>query len=242
MTALIIDDSELDRLNLSTLITDHLEIEILGEASNVESARKMISTFSPDFIFLDIHLGKEMGFSVLRGLENPPQVILTTSHPQYALQGFDVEALDYILKPVTSENLARSVDRLQQRFQHQAATDLDSQDMLTLDSPLFLKDKEEFCVHPVSDVALITTDRPYSIVHTSDGSEYLHRRAIIEWKRILPSDYFIALDRSTLVNIQAIGKLTPLDDKHQLHFTPENVTPLTISPSAFRILRDFLHV
>ena len=247
MNALIIDDSELDRLNLSTLLSDHPEVTILSEAHDLTTAREMIHTHKPDLIFLDVHLGKEKGFSVLEGIETPPQVILTTSHPQYALDGYEIEALDYILKPVTADNLARSIARSLQRHSESeadadsSATDSPPLELLTLKSPLFFKDKQDFRVHPVSEVVLITTDRPYSVIHTSDGSEYLHRRSLKEWNETLPKETFLALDRSTMINILAIGKLTPTKDKHLLHFTHQGIDPLPLGPSAFKILREFLH-
>ncbi len=241
MNALIIDDSELDRLNLSTLLSDHSEITILGEAHNLKSALEQIHALQPDLIFLDVHLGKEKGFRVLDDLQNPPKVVLTTAHPQYALEGFDVDAVDYILKPVTEENLARSVERLKRRAEAASSEDQLPQGPLTVDSPLFFKDKQEHCIHPVSEVALITTDRPYSIIHIRNGSSYYHRRSLKEWKETLPKERFLALDRSIMVNIHEVEKLTPLDEKYLLHFKPEAIAPLTIGANAFKVLRDSLY-
>ena len=111
MRAAIIEDSEIDRLNLRTLLEDHADVEIAGEADDMESAAKLIDAAKPDAIFLDIHLGRQKGFKVLEQTRHRPWVVVTTSHPHYALQGFEIESVDYLLKPVLEETLARALDR-----------------------------------------------------------------------------------------------------------------------------------
>ncbi len=234
MKALIIDDSEIDRLNLRTLLEDHPRIEILGEGANLATARELVARHQPDLIFLDIHLGKEKGFHLLDSLDQAPHIILTTSHPQYALKGFEVAALDYILKPVTEENLKRAVSRLPEK----SATDETA--LLTTDSPLLFKNGDEHRLHPVSDIVLIKTDRPYTRVHTTDGSDYLHRRSLSEWNRILPQETFLALDRSCLVNLTTIDRLTPEGDKSRLHFLSESVPSLLLGLVATKKLHQAL--
>jgi two-component system LytT family response regulator len=247
MKTIIIDDSELDRRNLKTLLKQHAQFELVGQADSVGTARELIESEQPDLVFLDIHLGKEKGFDVLDDLESLPLLVLTTSHPQYALEGYEVEALDYILKPVTPDNLERALARVMQRQQGRAEQDVSgaeeshSLEALQLDSPLFLKKLDDFCVHPVKDVVRITTDRPYTVLHIRGGTQYLHRRSMTEWKTVLPRETFLALDRSTIINIQAVDKLSSAGDRYCLKFTDEATEPTTITSNAFKILRDALH-
>ena len=219
---------------------DHPQVKILGEAENVRAGRELLERTAPDIIFLDIHIGKEKGFQVLEGVTAPPHVVLTTSHPQYALQGFDVDALDYILKPVTGENLARALERFSRRGQMKEEKGEAGIEPLGMESTLFLKLRDEFRAHQVSELVLITTDRPYTNLHVVGGGRFLHRRSLREWKEVLPERAFLALDRSTMVNVQAIGKLVPDGDKHMLHFSCEGVAPVRVGPGAVRVLRECL--
>lgn len=232
MKTLIIDDSEIDRLNLHSLLEDHPRIEVLGEAATLATARELAARHHPDLIFLDIHLGKEKGFHLLDSLDRAPHIVLTTSHPQYALKGFEVAALDYILKPVTEENLSRALSRLPAA----SAETEEAPGLLTLSTQLLLKNSTAHRLHPVSEIVLIKADRPYSRVATTDGSDYLHNRTLSEWSLLLPPETFLAVDRSCIVNLTSINRLTPEGHKSRLYFVSEKVPSMLLGTVATKKL------
>ena len=103
MKALIIDDERLARKELTNLLSDHHEIEIIGEAVNADDAYQKIQTLDPDLLFLDIQMPGKTGFDLLEMLDSVPKVIFTTAYDEYALKAFEVNALDYLLKPIQPE-------------------------------------------------------------------------------------------------------------------------------------------
>lgn len=200
MRAIIVEDEEIDRLNLKTLLEDHPDVEIAGEADSLESAAALIEREKPDAVFLDIHLGRHKGFKALETAKFRPQVVITTSHPHYALKGFEIDAADYLLKPVLEETLARAVDRLRTRL---AAASAQAGRLTTEDVQPFKVGDERHLV-PIGQIQAIVGERIYTRVLVRDGREFLHNRPLREWREILPERTFKALDRSTIVNVAEI--------------------------------------
>lgn len=115
MKALIIDDERLARLELRRLLAAHPEVEIAGEARSGTEALEIIADLAPDLIFLDIQMPGMTGFELLESLEDVPQVIFTTAYDRYAIRAFEVNALDYLLKPIAPERLAAALARVHPR-------------------------------------------------------------------------------------------------------------------------------
>ena len=111
-TAVIIDDERLARNELKKMLVEYPEIEVVGEAGNVDEAIKMIDELNPDLIFLDIQMPAKTGFELLEELERVPTVVFTTAHDEYALKAFEVNALDYLLKPIDPKRLSDAVQKL----------------------------------------------------------------------------------------------------------------------------------
>ncbi|MFN5912535.1 MAG: LytR/AlgR family response regulator transcription factor, partial [Bacteroidota bacterium] len=109
---LIIDDERLGREELKLLLKDFLEVEIVDEAKNGEEGIRKIKELKPDLVFLDISMPGMTGFEMLRKLEEIPRVIFVTAYDEFALKAFDVNALDYILKPVDPERLKDAIQKL----------------------------------------------------------------------------------------------------------------------------------
>ncbi len=112
MKALLIDDERLARVELRRLLAAHPEIEIVGEAANAAEARALIASLSPALLFLDIQMPAENGFALLESLDAAPLVVFTTAYDQFALQAFEVSALDYLVKPIAPARLAQALHRL----------------------------------------------------------------------------------------------------------------------------------
>ena len=113
MKAIIIDDERLARTELKKLLQEFPEVEIIDEAANAEEGIAKIENLQPDLIFLDIQMPGKTGFDMLSQLERSPQVIFTTAYDEFALKAFEVNALDYLLKPVEPKRLADAIHKLQ---------------------------------------------------------------------------------------------------------------------------------
>lgn len=193
---LIVDDERLARENLRDLLAAHKEIAIRGEAGTAAEARTLIAAQRPDLIFLDIQMPGGSGFDLLAGLESPPPVIFVTAFDDYAIRAFEVNALDYLLKPVEPERLARALERLGQRNKEPYEPDglLRSTDLVFLDTgrqAVFLE---------VAKIAAIRAEGNYTRVISSQGAAYLVRVPLHRWQERLPVEVFVMLGRSLVIN------------------------------------------
>lgn len=233
MRALIVDDSEIDRVNLQGLLEDHEGIEVVGEAYSVETAVELIRAKKPDLLFLDLHLNKDKGFSVLDQIEEQPLVIITTAHPNYALKGFEINAVDYVLKPMMEENLARAVARLS------LSRNSSGQGKLYLDDFQLFKSTDGFDAVKVENIQLIKGERIYTKVYVSNGSHYLHRHKMREWRNLLSDKIFVAVDRSSIINISAIRRVVENEKGgFDISFVCEEIPPLSIGQAGMKTLRQ----
>jgi two-component system LytT family response regulator len=202
--ALIVDDERLARQDLRNLLDELDEVEILGEAVDGEDALEKIKELDPDLIFLDIQMPGMSGFDLLEKLDSSLKVVFVTAFDEYAIRAFEVNALDYLLKPVSEKRLKESLGRLETE-QLEASTDdqrpLKHRDrlLIRLDNHLrFLK---------VDDISCIESAGDYSEVHTQDGKKHLVYKPMNEWERRLPDDTFCRIHRSTIVNLDAMERL-----------------------------------
>ena len=159
MRTLIIDDERLARKELNTLLAKHTEIEILGECSNAEEAIKMIEELNPDLIFLDVQMPGMNGFEMLQQLENVPEVIFVTAFDEYALKAFEINALDYLLKPVEEDRLAETIQKivknraLEEKVESNGAV---HEGRLGQEDQIFLKDGEKCWFVSMKDIPLLS--------------------------------------------------------------------------------------
>jgi two-component system LytT family response regulator len=153
MKALIIDDERMARQELRRLLGAHPAIEVAGEASTGAEALELIGRLAPEVLFLDIRMPGMSGFDLLEHLDDVPQVIFTTAYDQYALQAFDVSALDYLVKPVAPARLAAAVAKLRPR---EAPARLER---------VFVKDGERCWLVPVADIYLLESEGNYTRIY-----------------------------------------------------------------------------
>src|SRR5262245_41158698 len=112
LRAVIIDDERLARNEMRSLLAEHPQVEVVAEAADVASGVAMLNAHHPDVLFLDIKLGRESGFDLLERLGSTPKVVFITAYDQYALRAFEINALDYLLKPVNPVRLKKTIRRL----------------------------------------------------------------------------------------------------------------------------------
>ena len=200
---LIIDDERLARKDLLLLLKEHGNIDVVGEAEDVPSALKAINDLNPDLIFLDIQMPGESGFDLLDKTKIQSKIIFVTAFDEYAIRAFEINALDYLLKPIHPDRLARAIDRLESIEENggDAGRQLEYEDrlFLTIDTRMrFLK---------VNSIMSITAAGDYSEVLTKDGEKGLALKSMKEWENRLPDTYFVRIHRSTIINMEYIERL-----------------------------------
>jgi two-component system LytT family response regulator len=214
---LLVDDEPLARERLRALLADEPRIAIVGEAENGRSAVARIQELSPDLVFLDVQMPGMDGFGVLRALdpERFPLVVFVTAHDEHAIPAFDVNAVDYVLKPVMEDRLYKAVHRVLARFDLRS-TNLTAQLLTVLERVRRLDDDERIPVRVGGNTLFVRTDQldwaevveDYVRLHVGAES-YLLRETMSELERRLPAHRFLRIHRSTLVNVSRIKQVQP---------------------------------
>lgn len=213
MKAIIVEDEALARKELRVLLEAHPEIEVVGEAASPAQAAKLVATTGPDLLFLDVNLRAGTGFDLLESLRpNVPPVIFTTARADFALQAFDFDAVDYLLKPINPERLAKAIAKLQPvEAQDDGETDTPIArrgDQLSIDSKVLLRDDDKTWYVAVGDISLVEAEGNYSRIHFDGGSTLVHLSLTAVEAR-LPAATFFRANRSQLVNTSRIASVEP---------------------------------
>jgi two-component system, LytTR family, response regulator len=207
MKALIIDDERLARRELISLLQVHNEIEVIGEAVNAEDAFDKIQKLNPDVLFLDIQMPGKNGFELLEMLDSVPQVIFTTAFDEYAIKAFEVNALDYLLKPIQPERLAESISKLAVRErQDEIKTSYIKSIKLTTDDQVFVKDGEKCWFVKLAEVRYFESDGNYIKVYFDKYRPMIHKSLNALEERLDEKSFFRA-SRKHIVNLLWIERI-----------------------------------
>ena len=204
MKTLIIDDEPYVRADLRRMLADHPEVEIIGEAATVPRALEMLEQKQPDVVFLDVQLIGGSGFDLVPAIRPPTQIVFFTAHDEYAVRAFEVNALDYLLKPVSSERLAETISRLLHRRRGAAAVP-QPEKAFKRDDQVFIRNEREQRFVNLGEIAAVTSiGGNYTAVHMTDGTRSVVRRTLKQWETLLPDDLFYRVHRATIVNLHRI--------------------------------------
>lgn len=201
--ALLVDDERLSRNDLRLQLENHKNIKVLGEASSAEEGLELIGDLKPDLVFLDIQMPGMNGFDMLEHISSDIHVIFVTAFDEYALRAFEVNALDYLLKPVNAERLHQSIERLEQ-IPEESDTDLRE---LEYNDRLLLKLDTSLGFLKVSTIICITSAGDYSEVMTTNKKKVLVHKSMAEWESRLPETFFNRIHRTTIVNMEYVDRL-----------------------------------
>jgi two-component system, LytTR family, response regulator len=231
MKALIVDDEPLARRELRRLLAQHPAVQVVGEAGNIDEARARIEELSPDIVFLDIQMPGGTGFDLLAQLDRVPRIVFTTAFDQYAVKAFDVNALDYLLKPIEPERLATALRKLQG---NPGAASADA----TRDAPLeqlFIRDGPRCWFVPLREVSLFTSEGNYVRLLWGQERPLLGRSLVALEAKLDPQRYFRA-NRSQVVNLDFI-ETVELGDGGRLHVQLRGGQEIEVSRRQARLFR-----
>jgi two-component system LytT family response regulator len=234
MTALIVDDERLARNALKKRLEAFQEIEIIGEAGNVKNALAAIEEHDPDILFLDIQLYNETGFDLLEKAKFDGKTIFVTAHDEFAIRAFEINAIDYILKPVSHERLKNAIDRLSA-----AAKKTDHKtEPFNYDDRILIMCGERMKFIKLETVSNITASGDFTLIRTLDGCEYLTARSMNEWEERLPGKYFLRIHRSTIINIEFIEKAEKWFNYSSMIQLKGSEKPFKVSRSYFKRIKE----
>ena len=209
--AIIIDDERLARNELKKLLMDFPEIEVIAEAANAAEGVEKIDSLNPDLIFLDIQMPGKTGFDMLAELERAPNVIFTTAYDEYALKAFEVNALDYLLKPVEPKRLADALQKLQVEEDKEPISDHTisvNRSILNEHDQVFVKDGERCWFVKLSDIRLFESVGNYAKVYFGVNKPLI-LKSLNALEERLDEKVFFRANRKHIVNLRLIEKIEP---------------------------------
>jgi len=218
LRALLVDDEPPARDVLRRLLTAQPGVTVIGEARSVADAAEQCARLRPDVVFLDVQMPRADGFALLPLLTPPlPEIVFVTAHDAFAVRAFEVNAADYLLKPIDAARLTRALARLappsattptlDASTAASAASRAPAATPLTATDTIFLRTDQSFQTVPITALTHIEAQENYTRVHLADGSALLLRRAMADWETLLPASHFVRVERSLIVNRAAVLRL-----------------------------------
>ncbi len=222
--SIIVDDEELAREDLKVLLKDFSEIEIIGESETVEETKTLIKKLDPDLIFLDIQMPGKSGFDLLEEMQINAKIIFVTAYDEYAIRAFEVNAKDYLLKPVNKERLSVAIERLKTE---QESED-DFQTKLEFNDSIFLMVNNHYQFVKIGSIIKITSAGNYSEIYTSSKLKGLVLKSLKDWEVRLPN-CFVRIHRNAIINLEYVDRVEGWFNYSYKVFLKEINEPLVIS-------------
>ncbi len=205
MKALIVDDERLARVELKRLLQPFKDINVVGEAVNVEDALEKITQLNPDLIFLDIQMPGKSGFDLLEELDSVPTVVFTTAYDEYALKAFEYNAMDYLLKPIEPQRLEETVKKLIEQSKKETYVANDTQ-TLTEKDQVFVKDGDRCWFVKLETVRLFESEGNYVRLFFEDNKPLILRTLNYLDER-LDSKSFFRANRKHIINLKWVENI-----------------------------------
>jgi len=201
---LIVDDEKYARKDLREQLSGFTCIDVVGEAKNIETAIEQINRLTPDLIFLDIQFPGETGFELFEKTNIRAKVIFVTAYDEYAIRAFEVNACDYLLKPVNPVRMALTINRLSE---NQEPIEITGNVFRNEDS-IYIQLNNRYYFIRIDSIVKITASDHFTEIITTNKIKGLSNRHLFEWEECLPKSSFIQVHRSSIVNMNFVEKIT----------------------------------
>lgn len=230
--AVIVEDEELARNLMKEFLKEAPSIEVIGEYEDGFSGVKAINKLRPDLVFLDIQMPKLTGFEVLEILDYKPKIIFTTAFDQFAIKAFEVNAVDYLLKPYSKERFLSAIEKATQQLNTDTGLSIDkithhidhSEDIL---ERVVIKSGKKIDVIATNDIHYIEAEDDYVMIFCS-AKKYLKQKTMKYFESNLKPDQFIRVHRSYIVNVTQINRLELYEkESYRLHLLNETIIPVS---------------
>jgi two-component system LytT family response regulator len=219
LRVMLVDDEPPARRGLRRLLQDYPDVEVVAEAGSLSEARALASAGPIDAIFLDVELSDGRGFDLVAELRQKPAIVFVTAHDFYAVNAFDVAALDFLLKPIVPERLGLSIERLRAHRKQalRLAPALETgQDEVEFDSTprpggerprIHLRIDGRSVIAPLDSIAMLTAEADFTRLFLDDARNYLICRLLHQFEAQLPTPPFVRVSRSLIVNLGQVERV-----------------------------------
>lgn len=240
---LIIEDEELARELLKSYLKDQPGIRVIGECENGFEGVQMINSLKPDLVLLDIQMPKITGFEMLQLLDHKPEIIFTTAYDQYALQAFEYNAADYLLKPFSRERLLAAIEKVVQRIGNKDNTAEKIERLGEFSSGEYLdrvvvKDRHKISIIMADQIRYIESLDDYVFIYTDNGRHMKQKTMKYFELNLSPKD-FIRIHRSYIVNVSQISEIQQYEKDSYVVLLRDR-TKLKVSKSGYKNLKEVL--
>lgn len=233
LRTLIVDDEYLARVALLDLLRHHRDVDIVGEADSIQAAAAQIAEHEPDLVFLDIELPDGSGFDLFDRADVQGHVVFQTAYGDHALRAFEVNALDYLVKPADPSQVDRALARARETPKITLSRGATS--TWNLDDRVRLQEGKRVRFCRVRDIAYVQAADDYAEVHLSNGEAALVTQRLQHWESRLPN-CFVRIHRSTLINVELREELVQVDGAWQVRLQGCQ-EPLTVSRRLARAVK-----
>lgn len=208
---IVIDDERLAREELKSVLKDYHQIDVIDEAQNGDEGIEKIKRLDPDLIFLDVSMPGMTGFEMLKKLDDIPHVIFVTAYDEFALKAFEVDALDYLLKPIDPDRLADAIEKLMHKEEHEFISDetpaVERNDrLLSIEDRVFIKDGEKCYFVKLADIRMLESDGNYVKVYF-EKSRPLILRSLNSFEERLNPEFFFRANRKFIINLEWVERV-----------------------------------
>jgi len=244
--SVIVEDEPHSLERLKTLLRGFPQIEIVGEAMDGDAAVEVINDRKPELVFLDIHLPGASGFEVLSRIAHHPGVIFVTAYDQYAIEAFEANALDYIMKPLSEERLGKAIERATQSGRGLDQTTMEILKDIARQKQyacrFAVKLQDEILLIPRSDVYFFQAEDKYVFLHTRDR-KFFYDATLKKLEEMLDPNLFCRVHKSTIVALDHIGKLKKsFLGEYVIELTDRPPTRLKVSRTYQGVLKRKLRI
>ena len=200
---LIVDDEKYARNDLKELLAFYPIIDVVGEAKSISTALELIEQLNPDIIFLDIQFPGELGFDLFDKTNIAAKVIFVTAYNEYAIRAFEVNACDYLLKPINPDRLALTIKRIMERNENNKNLTGSYND----EDLIYIQLNYRYYFVKISSIIKIQAQDHYTEIITNIGLKGLTNKSLIEWEECLPQNSFLKIHRSTIINKNYVDRI-----------------------------------
>ena len=248
LVTIIIEDEKPARDLLKAYLEEYEQMEIMGEYDNGFEGLKAVNEKKPDVIFLDVQMPKLTGFEMLEVLEHDPEVIFTTAYDQYAIQAFEQNAVDYLLKPFSRDRFKEAIGRLEARFKkadkHEGAKRSIEKIKIHLAEGeeklhrVVIKKSGKIHVISTGNISFLEAQDDYVMIYTNDG-KYLKQQTMKYFEKHLDPEQFVRVHRSYIVNVTNIERIEPYEKSNYILILKDG-NKVPVSRSGMQVLKENL--
>jgi len=242
---IIIDDEQPARDLLLHYLSKYPEFDLVAEASDGFKGIQVIQEYKPEVVFLDIQMPKLTGFEMLELIDPKPLIVFSTAYDQFAIKAFEMNAVDYLLKPYSRDRFSQAIEKIKDKLQKNESSNEQSQKLIqTIDESTELINRvavrtaQKIQVIPVKDIHYLEAADDYVMIHTADG-RYLKEKTMKYFENHLDHHQFVRIHRSYILNMTEMNKIERYEkDSHVVVL--KNNDQLKVSASGYKLLRERL--